>query len=439
MRWLNYRQFALPGGDLAFVTHRKRDARGAYGPCDRRVATGAGRMSIARLRLAGLRPCAAVRGSRPRWPCVEGCLMQSRYAQCMPLALPDRSKFALSEEPAMTISAAERFGTAPDGTAVYRVKLQNAMACAYIMTWGGSLQDFRLAGLSHSLVLGSSALEPYFTVMRHFGAIAGRVANRLAGGQVSIAGRRYVLERNEAGRTTLHGGADGSSKTNWTLEGYDAAQCCVSCVMQDGQAGFPGNLAIQATYRLDVDGSLELDLQCTTDAPTLCNLAHHSYWNLDGAPTIAGHTLEIAADRYLPVNDDKIPIGQTQAVAGSAFDFRSPRPIATNAAVRLDHNFCLRQQGRLSPVCRLVGQSGTALTIATTEPGLQVYDGAAIATAPACGHGGQPYGMHAGLALEPQKWPDAPNQPGFPSIELHPGQTYRQISRFSPTKPPAGA
>jgi aldose 1-epimerase len=157
------------------------------------------------------------------------------------------------------------------------------------------------------------------------------------------------------------------------------------------------------------------------------NLANHSYWNLNGTPTTAGHILTVAAETWLPTGADGIPSGEQRAVAG-AFDLRRGRVI--DGTEGWDHNFCLYPAPRaLTDVASLTGGQ-VRLTLATTEPGLQVYDGRALNTWAFPGHSGHPYGPFAGLALEAQRWPDAPNHPGFPPVTLDPGETYRQVTQW---------
>lgn len=320
------------------------------------------------------------------------------------------------------------FGVAPDGTRIDRVTIANGGALARILTWGATVQDFRLEGVAHPLVLGSPTLAPYRGRMLYFGAIVGRVANRIAGGQAPLDGRRLMLERNDKGRCTLHGGAQGSSGVPWRLDGHDARSCQMSVTLPDGQGGFPGALSITARHALDDTGALIVDLAATTDAPGFCNLAHHGYWTLDGTADLAGHRLSVAAEHYLPVDADQIPLGAPQPVVGTTFDHRAARPLTA----RLDHNFCLGAPGAdgLRRACTLCA-GGLRLTVDTTEPGLQVFTGDTIDTRGDAGLRGLPYGPRAGVALEPQRWPDAPNHPLYPSIRLDPGETYRQRSVFA--------
>lgn len=322
------------------------------------------------------------------------------------------------------------FSMAPDGSPVQSVEISNGGVTATVMTWGAALQDLRREGTPHSLVLGSPDFAAYLGPMRYFGAIVGRVANRIEGGRAMLDGQSFDFDRNEAGRTTLHGGTTGSSQRNWRLEGNDATSCRMTLVLGHGEDGFPGNLAISATYSLDDEGALEIALEGRTDRPTFCGLAHHSYWNLDGTADLARHRLAVSADTYLPVDAELIPLGAPASVEGTGFDFRQMRHVLGGAAIPLDHNFCLRDSGHgLRPACTLAA-GDLRLDVTTTAPGLQVYDGANLATAPFAGHAGFPYGAHAGIALEPQHWPDAPHHPDFPSVVLRPDDAYVQRSRF---------
>lgn len=308
---------------------------------------------------------------------------------------------------------------------------------AALMSWGASLQDLRRQDLSHSLVLGSPTFAPYLQKMRHYGAIAGPVANRIADGQFTIDGRTYDLEKNEKGTTTLHGGSTGTGIRNWRLDGYDGESCAFTLCHVNGESGFPGNLDIRACYTLDDEGALRLDIEAATDAPTFCNLAHHSYWNLDGTADISAHRLQVRADHYLPVDNRLLPLGAPAPVAGTRFDYREPAPVLEASGTLLDHNFCLERQGdNIRPACR-VGAGPVRLDIATTEPGLQVYDGAGLNSGAHEGHGGRRYRRHAGLAIEPQNWPDAPNRPDYPAALLLPGGVYRQTSIFHVSTDPS--
>ena len=329
----------------------------------------------------------------------------------------------------------EIFGRAPDGTPIEKIVISNGGSTASLISWGASLQDFRLDGIDHPLVLGSPALEPYFEPMRYFGAIAGRVANRIANGTAELDGSTYEFDRNENGMTTLHGGKNGSSNLVWTIAEHGTSHCRFELTMADGLAGFPGNVDVAVTYSLKDDGALRLEIEAVTDAPTFCNFAHHSYWNLDGRADLSNHRLTVHADSYLAVDNHLIPQGTPRPVDATRFDLRAPQPAIQPDAEPLDHNFCCFNDvsGDLRELA-ILSTPDLELRISSTEPGFQVYDGARMNTAPASGLTGRPYGPYAGIALEPQRWPDAPNHPDFPSVVLRPGETYRQVSEFRVTE-----
>ena len=325
------------------------------------------------------------------------------------------------------MSTRHPFGTTPNGEVVERVTLQRAGVTAKVMTWGASLQDFRVEGIGHALVLGAPDFPPYLDEMRYFGAIVGPVANRIAKGRAPLGDRTLELERNENGITTLHGGDDGIGQANWRILSHSEASVTLMITQADGVGGLPGPITLKARYSLEEDGALLLEIEATAEQTTYCNPAHHSYWKLDTSPALHGTELQVMAETYLPLDDENIPVGAPAAVMGSGFDYRSPAPVLRPETDGIDHNFCLAGQGDM-PLAAVVQTDKLRLEVATNEPGLQVYDGAGLNTRR--GHHPHPYGANAGLALEPQHWPDAPNHPEYPSILLEPGQTYRQTSRF---------
>ncbi|MBM2574965.1 galactose mutarotase [Jannaschia sp. Os4] len=300
---------------------------------------------------------------------------------------------------------------------------------------GAILRDLRLAGHEAPLVLGLADDAHYPEHSNYMGATAGRVANRIGGARFVLDGAEHRTDPNFRDRHTLHGGSRGMGKRVWDVVETVPDAVTFGIDLADGEMGFPG--ALRATARFAVEGStLRIDYEATCDAPTVCNLAHHSYWNLDGTEDLRHHVLTVDADRYLPVDDDLIPT-RVAPVAGTRFDFRDGRRFGgrDDDLPLLDHNLCLSDgQGPLRDVAMLHSErSGIAMTIATTEPGLQVYDGAKLAT-PVPGLDGRTYRARAGAALEPQGWPDAPNNPGFPSVALRPGGTYRQTTTFAFSK-----
>lgn len=316
----------------------------------------------------------------------------------------------------------QSFGLSPEGEVIQCFELIGGGLTAHILTWGGVLQDLYLAGVPYSLVLGFTDLQGYLNSKAYIGGNVGRFANRIAQGRAKIAGQIYQLDRNFLGKHLLHGGRVGSDQQVWTVIAHTPSTLSLALNLADGQMGFPGTLTVILQYRLLAEASLEVEFTATTTAATLCSFAHHSYFNLDGAGSIQNHQLQIDADYYLPVDTEAIPTGEIARVEGTAFDFRELKPIDWQQS-HYDHNFCTSYRSQaLRPVAVLRGQSGVSMQLATTEPGLQFYDGQYL-------DGG--YAAYAGLALEPQAWPDAPNHAHFPSAELWPEQIYRQLTRYS--------
>jgi aldose 1-epimerase len=222
---------------------------------------------------------------------------------------------------------------------------------------------------------------------------------------------------NERGITHLHGGSAGTGKRVWTLDQHGADFAVFSIVDPDGQSGYPGTMKIEARYELRSGGCMAITYTSVTDRPTLANIAHHSYFNLDGGDDILDHELMIAADHYLPVDADQIPTGEIAAVAGTDFDFREMRPIrragAEGQQVAYDHNFCLspaRGPVRTVALARSL-RSGVAMELRTGEAGVQFYrfQDSAFGARP----DRQDLWAHAGFCLETQSWPDSPNHEGF--------------------------
>lgn len=324
------------------------------------------------------------------------------------------------------------FGVTSDGRRVQAIDLSNRDLRATILTYGATLQDLRMTGVPWPLTLGGQSVAAYEGPMRYFGAIVGPVANRIAGASAPFRDGRLQFDPNERGRTSLHGGKDGTGQKIWEISDSSDNSVVLRLALPDGEGGYPGNRVLTAGFRLD-GATLALDMAATTDAPTLVNLANHSYWNLDGAADTTGQVLSVAAARYNAVDADLIPLGPPADVGGTVFDLRNGRTL--DAVARYDHNFCTADAAQpLRSVAALTGRKGVTLTIATTAPGLQVYDGARMDSLGLLGHTGQPYGPFGGIALETQGWPDAPNRADFPSVALDPSQTYDHRLRLAFTR-----
>jgi aldose 1-epimerase len=325
------------------------------------------------------------------------------------------------------------------GQPVHEVTLRSrAGAEAKIIGWGAVLRDLVVPladGGRQRVVLGLESLDDYIAHSPHFGAIAGRYANRIAHGRFHIDGEIFEIPRNQAGKHALHGGGHGFGKRPWQIAWHSADTVALTLVSPAGDQGFPGTLTVTCVYRLEEPATLVLALTATTDAPTIVNLAPHSYFNLDGSPDILDHTLQIAAAFMTPVDDDLIPTGEIVAVAGTPFDFRSPRQVRLSDAggdlVAYDHNFVLSGSAPALREAALLAspRNGLRLAVRTTEPGLQFYDAAKLAL-PVAGLDGARYAGRAGLCLEPQRFPDSPNRAHFSQSVLRPGQVYRQRTEY---------
>ena len=313
------------------------------------------------------------------------------------------------------------FGTTAAGIEVKKITIAHGDLSASILTKGATLQSVRLKGVAHDLTLGSDSLADYEGRMLNFGCLVAPVVNRFTDARAPIGGKSFQFEANQSGRHTLHFGAASTRQKVWDVAEVSDSAVTLTLTLPAGEGNMPGNRPVRATFAI-TDHGLQLDVTATTDALTLFNVANHGYWNLDGSDTWAGHQMQIAADRYLPVTADFCPTGEIASVEGSIFDLRQMRPI-TPGVDTYDHNFCLSDGPvPLRDVLWLRGASGVTMTVSSTEAGVQVYDG----------RGGQRPGRapYEGLAIEPQNWPDAPNHAGFPSIELAPGQVYHHTTRW---------
>lgn len=326
----------------------------------------------------------------------------------------------------------------PDGTVVHEITLQADGIEARVITWGAVLRDLVVRdrqGAPRHVVLGLNTIEDYLVHARNFGAICGRVANRIAGASLTIDGRTFPLTPNFRGRHTLHGGTIGFSRRAWRVADQTRDAVTLALVSPDGEEGFPGTVEAHCTWRVEPPATLRAILTARTDAATSVNLAPHPYFVLDDAPAIDRHRLTAAADFYTPTDADGIPTGEIRSVADTPYDFRSGRCLYDGATPEAgyDVNLVLRRAGAAPGLLHVAtlesGAGDLALAVLTTEPGLQLYDAPTL-DVPVAGIGGRRYGPRAGLAIEPQRFPDAPNHAHFPSVILRPGEMSRQESAF---------
>ena len=313
------------------------------------------------------------------------------------------------------------FGTASTGETVQKITIRSDHLTASILTWGAALQDLRLVGVDRSLTLGSDSLADYEGEMRHHGTIIGPIVNRISTGRVTIDGMTYELERNLDGRIHLHSGKHATHRRNWRVQSAGSAEVTLAVDLLDGECGLPGRRTITARYAVE-GPELILTLHGQTDATTVMNIANHSYWNFDGTPDYTGHKLWIDAEDYLPSTEDNYPTGDIAEVDGTEMDFRREATIQAGQPP-FDNCYCL-SDGRSDPrpVLRLTGTSGVGMEVSTDQPGIHVYDGREAVR--------PDRGPYEGLAIEAEFWPDAPNNPHFPSIRITPGSPFKQETRW---------
>lgn len=347
----------------------------------------------------------------------------------------------------------ENFGSTADGTAVTAAVLSNDRGFVVrILSLGATIQSLQVPdreGEAVDVVLGYANAADYLDKPRYFGSTVGRFANRIGNARFELDGQVHELEAND-GDNHLHGGLLGLDKLHWTLDsaaGGSPAYAVFRVVSPDGAGGYPGTLTVQARYSLADDGELRIEYEATTDRPTIVNITNHAYFNLAGAASghgILDHELTIFAEQFTPVDEGLIPTGALAGVAGTPFDFRRARRIGDevrNAGIEqlrfgrgYDHNFVLDDaDGSLRRAAVLRDPfSGRVMEMLTTAPAVQFYSGNFL-DGLTVGKDGQMYRQGDALCLEPQVYPDAPNQPGFPSARLDPGEKYSNVIvlRFS--------
>ena len=308
-----------------------------------------------------------------------------------------------------------------------------------ISTYGGIIVNLLVPdahGHKADIVLGYDTLEGYEKGTAYFGALIGRVANRIKGGSFSVEGRQYHVPCNDNGVNALHGGPGGLHTKVWhvlTSEVDGAPAVHLSHISEAGEMGFPGTLKVHVDYILFPEGKLEITYAAIADRVTPVNLTNHAYFNLAGCEgNVLEHELQLFCDRYLPVDDQLIPTGEIVAVRDTPFDFTDGKPIGRDLVSvpgGYDHCMVLSDEGERLKRCAYVRdpKSGRSMRVYTTMEGVQFYSGNFL-NGRDVGRDGTPYEKHAGFCLETQHFPDAVNQPDFPSCLLKPGETYKHTT-----------
>jgi aldose 1-epimerase len=334
------------------------------------------------------------------------------------------------------------FATLPGGEQVHVFTLTNAAGMTVrILDFGGIITEIHVPdrdGVFADVALGFDTLDPYLGDSPYFGALIGRYGNRIAGGRFTLDGQDYTLPVNN-GKNHLHGGVPGFDRVLWRSR-IEGEELVLDYRSADGEQGYPGTLDATVRYRVTSDNEIVVRFAAVSDRATPVNLTQHSYFNLAGDGDVLGHELVIDADRFVPIDADSIPLGSLAPVAGTPFDFRTPAPIGARIGEAheqlrhgggYDHCYALNKPGpgAMTLAARVrEPRSGRVLELFTEEPGVQFYSGNFLDGSLA--GKGKTYAYRSGFCLEPQHFPDSPNQPAFPNTILRPGETYATESRF---------
>lgn len=354
--------------------------------------------------------------------------------------------------PALGAEASQStFGKMPDGRSVPAVTLTNGNGIsARVIALGATLQSVVMPdrdGKKADVALGYDNLSDYIDQPQYFGSTVGRFANRLAGGRFKLDGKTWQTPVNN-GANALHGGTLGFDKVLWdvtSVKSGPTASVTLRYVSPDGDQGYPGTMTVDATYSLDENNDLRIEYVATTDRPTIANITNHAYWNLSGegsANGAMGHVVTIPAESYLPTDSGAIPTGEYRPVAGTVFDFRKPTAIgdrvrdASDEQIVFgrgyDHNWVIGRKVTADQhlMTRVEDPaSGRGFELWSNQPGLQMYSGNFF-DATSHGKDKKIYRMGDALVMEPQIFPDAPNQKNFPNARLAPGETYRNVMTY---------
>ncbi len=349
---------------------------------------------------------------------------------------------ALSAESGLTVTSQE-IGREVDNTTARQFTLANSLGAEVkVLTYGAMLTSVKVPdrnGHIDAITLFREDPVEYFTKRGVLGTVIGRFANRIEGAKFTLDGKEYDLAANSQGNH-IHGGRTGFHTQVWNVEsiekGKDSVGVRLSLVSPDGHEGYPGTLKVRVLYRLTEANELWMDYSATTDKPTHVNLTNHAYWNLKGEGDVLEHRLTVSADRYLPTDARKIPLGRLDPVAGTVMDFTTPKTIGSRIeqveGQNYDHCFVLNMgpQDGLSLAARVEEPTtGRVMEVFTTQPGVQLYTARGMKFS----RGARTYGSHPALCLETQHFPNAPNEPSFPTTVLRPGETLRETTmhRFS--------
>ncbi|MCG8308422.1 MAG: galactose mutarotase [Cytophagales bacterium] len=343
----------------------------------------------------------------------------------------------------VTIFPESNFEKNLDGKQVKLFTLKNIHGMVtQITNYGGRVVTLWTSdrhGNMEDIVLGYENIDGYLNSNEiYFGALIGRYGNRIGKGRFYIDDREYTLATNN-GVNHLHGGKRGFNDVIWDARQTDGQTLELTYLSKDMEEGYPGNLDVKVIYMLTDNDELKVEYWATTDAPTVVNLTHHSFFNLHGAGngSINDHVLYINADKYTPVDAGLIPTGKIASVEGTPMDFTNATAIGDRVdndfeqlkfGMGYDHNWILNTNNNVERVAARITEptSGRAIEVYTSEPGMQFYGGNFLNGSDK-GKYGRPYEHRTAFCLETQHYPDSPNQPNFPATLLKPGETYHSV------------
>lgn len=350
-----------------------------------------------------------------------------------------------SKNPTEVSLEAKDFKKTIDGKETELFTLQNKSGVkALITNYGGRLVSLYVPDADGNLtdvVAGFSSVEGFQkSAEPYFGATIGRVGNRIAKGKFVLDGKTYTLFTND-GPNTLHGGKKGFQDVVWDAKQLNEHSLELHYLSKDMEEGFPGNLDVTVIYDLQDDNGLKISYRASTDKNTVVNLTNHAFYNLNGeaSGSILNHTIQINADKYTPVDSTLIPTGKIESLEGTPLDFRTPQTIGARIEDKnqqlvygagYDHNYVLNKSEAAQPVATVTGdKSGIIMQVFTDQPGLQFYSGNFMKSKNEM-KGNHKDDHRTAFALETQHFPDAPNQPDFPSITLKPGEVYQTVTTY---------
>jgi len=358
----------------------------------------------------------------------------------------DESRQETKSEVFTTSLKEQNFNTTIDGKPIKLYWIQNAKLKMAMTNYGGRIVSLYVPdkyGQLTDISIGRSSIMEYVeSAEAYFGATIGRVGNRIAKGKFKLDGQEYSIPTNN-NENALHGGYKGFQDVVWDAEQPSEHSLVLTYTSPDMEEGFPGKLSVKVAYSLTDDNSLKIEYEARTDKPTVVNLTNHAYFNLngEGSGTILNHSLELFANKFTPVDGGLIPTGELKDVSGTPFDFTTPHTIgerveADNEQLKFgggyDHNFVLngKKEKGMNYAAKVVGdKSGIVMNVYTQEPGIQFYCGNFMASENTLKSGAKD-DFRTAFCLETQHFPDAPNQPDFPSIRLDPGEIYRTVSEY---------